>query len=332
MSDVQFQALNGWNYEIGNKFLDWFETLEVKPNSYFIQLGDMTEKDTNPGDVVRQLERFFSICAKKFVKSYILVGNHDMKLYHGKVQISFAFAEEKDKIEVVRDLSNIEIDGMNILAMPHVRVRGKTLHEFYNKKTPEEYLSLIKNGKTKFDLAVGHWQKQGAEGSPEWIRDGVSTDNLPVNKFMLGHIHNRPDTDYLGSVWPLKVSEEFSEFGRVIGLVTKTDKIEYSEIEIPRFCKYDTITYPEPFVKPLDTLVHVYTVEGCKNIGIAQEFYKDVYIRSTGNNKKEEEETISSEEDFLFTDYLDAFNKYCAEKKPKLNRNVLKIITNHLKI
>ena len=331
LGDVQFQALNEWNYDIGNKFLDWFEELEIPENSYLIQAGDMTEKDTNPGDVVRQLERFFSICLKKFKKSFILVGNHDIKLYHGKRQISFAFAEEKNKIEVVKSLQNIEIDGMNILAMPHLAAKGKSLHSYYNDKTPEEYLKLIKNGKSKFDLCVGHWQKQGPENSPEWFRDGINTSNIPTNKFMLGHIHDRPDTDYLGSIWPLKVSEEKTKFNRVIGIMSSDNgEISYSEINIPKFCKYVNISYPDPVEEKTDSLVYIYTIDNCKNINIARDFYKDIYIRSTGTPPKEEEKTISSEEEFTFKDFNDAFKKFLVEKKPKINRNVIKIITNCL--
>lgn len=333
MGDVQFQALNAWNYEAGNRFLDWFDSLDVPKGSTLIQVGDMTEKDTNPGDVVRQLERFFQICARKFDKTYVLVGNHDLRMYHGRSMVSFAFAEEKDKIEVVRSLSCIKIGTARVLAMPFFRPKGKTLHDFYNSKSREDYLKLGDLDRD-YDLCVGHWQKQGEEGSPSWARDGVDTSRLPVRKFMLGHIHDRPDPDYLGSLWPLKVSEQRTAFPRVLGVMragADEDEVSYSEIPVPTFCDYGTVTYPEKIEPTDDGITHVYTVENCSALAIAQAYYPGLHIRATSSAGGKEDIAVASEEAFSYSDFVDAFKKYMDEKKPKVSRNAIRIVTSALK-
>ena len=329
LGDVQFQALNAWNYELGNRFLDWFEGLEVPEDSYFVQLGDMTEKDSNPGDVVRQLERFFAICTKKFKKSFVLVGNHDLKKYHGKLQISFAFAEEKGKIDVVKDFSVLDAGGISILAMPHVMKPGLTVTEYYNSLGEAGYAAMLPKGLDEFDLCVGHWQKQGKEDDPQWLRYGVDISAIPAKAFSIGHIHDRPFPEYQGSAWPLKISEEQTAFPRAIGVFGKGGLER--EIAIPKFCEYCRVEYPSKIVDPDDGVVRIYTVDGCPNMTAAQELYRGSHIRSIGTPPKKDSSATGTESGFKFADYVDAFNQYMAEKKPKIGRNAVKIVVNSLK-
>lgn len=329
LGDTQFQALNQWNYEAGNRFIDWFEDVEVEPGSYLIHLGDVGEKDINPGNVVCQMERFFNACREKFEKTFILVGNHDIKQYHGVTQVSFEFAEEKPGIEIVRDIKVLDLGGQAILAMPHVRVPGKTIIDYYNALSAEDYAKLLPPGKDMFDLCVGHWQKQTDDGGPTWLSSGVDISRIPAKRFALGHIHDRPFEEYTGSAWPLRVSEETGAFPRVIRVLGESDFEE--DIQIPRILTYDKVRYPDPIQKADDGLIHVYTVDNCPNVGAARELYKGAHIRSLGLPPVDDGKSVTTEEDFEVKDFCEAFQLFLKEKGLRINRNVLKTVNEALK-
>lgn len=323
--DIQFSSLNPWNEEAGNRFLAWFDRLPVEPDAECILLGDLTEKDSNPGNVIRQLEILFQICQKKFKKTYAIVGNHDLKLYKERPQISFIFAKEKKGIEVVDSLSVVTTDnGYKVLFMPYLRLENNALNEYYSN-LPEKYYN------DSYDLMVGHFDKKS--DSSIFMQDGADISKIDTKYTMLGHIHIRWDMDYLGSIWPQKVSEQDTPHPRVIGRLYKQPdgSIVRDDLPIPTFIRYAEVQYPQPLPAQRDRAIMVWTVNNCPNIALAQSVYKNSHIRAVTNLKTEDQrsvDTTSADSSFVVTDFSSAFNQMITEQKIKVSRSAFSIINN----
>jgi UDP-2,3-diacylglucosamine pyrophosphatase LpxH len=98
MGDLHFSAIQEWSLDVGDKFLDWFKNQPFEQNSELIQLGDCVETSTNPGKVYDQLHRWINICSKKFLHTYVLQGNHDIKTYKTKAQSALEFIKDRKSV------------------------------------------------------------------------------------------------------------------------------------------------------------------------------------------------------------------------------------------
>jgi calcineurin-like phosphoesterase family protein len=326
IGDIHFSSMNEWSEEIGDLFIQWFDSLVVAPDSELILLGDLTEKDVNSGNVIHQLEKFFNICQRKFRKTYAVVGNHDKKLFKNRPQISFIYAKEKKGIQIVDDLSVITtMNGFKILFMPFIRVEEDTLNEFYSN-LPEEYYT------DSYDLVVGHFNKKS--DCSIFMQDGADITKLKYKHIMLGHIHIRWDKDYLGSVWAQKISEIDPVNPRIIGVLSHdaTGEPVRSEIAIPEFVKYVDVKYPEPIPIEEAGKVYIYTAVGCPNKGLAESCYRGKHIRGVSNVKIDQNGGVDtqggSDTTFSFTNFNEAFGAMIKEQKLRISRPAFAIISN----
>ena len=96
--DPHFSALQPWRLPLGDAFLSWFEKYQTNSGDTMLCLGDYTDDAVNPGKVFKQLKRFVDVSKDKFSKVYFMVGNHDLKLYKNKPQLSFEFVEHEDRV------------------------------------------------------------------------------------------------------------------------------------------------------------------------------------------------------------------------------------------
>jgi calcineurin-like phosphoesterase family protein len=320
IGDLHLSAMNPWNYEISENFIKWFETwvANIKKedsNPHLLWLGDITEKDVNPGDVIDQEFRIFQICSNNFITTHVIMGNHDIKLYRQKAQHSLKFLRNFPNVSVVDKPIDVNISNTKVRMLPHVRVQGRTLSEYYSTMT----------FRTDVDLVVGHWNKYDPS-SP--IQGGVKTDNMRTKALCLGHVHTRTDPDYTGSVFPNKVDEIGQRVIKVFN-----DGAFVKEIELPQFVSYDSIEYPKEIVEPQDGKVHIYTVEGISNITAAKSFYKDHFIRGVLSKKIDKDQTTGfiSDDVFMYKDNYQAFNDWLKETKYPLSRKAAAILSQILK-
>lgn len=319
--DVHFSAMHPWLIETGNKFIDWFMNSfkENHKEDYIIFLGDVTDKHINPGGVIKQAFRLFEFCNNNFKKTYVLTGNHDKKLYRDVIQSSLQFLECFDNIHVIENIETIKIEDKTILALPHIRTNN-LLSDYY---TDYDWKSYVKEHNIA-DVGIGHWTVQSPEY--QFSRSGVDITNIPARKWVVGHIHNRPEEYYTGSIWPCNYSEQDCKYPRCYKEWNlKTN--EWTEHTLPQFLIYKEINYPNKIDIDKNGPIVVFTVNGIKNKSEAEAFYKDAYIRDVNRNiTKQELNAASSDEIFLYKTNREAFEAMLEETGMEVSVNTKKII------
>lgn len=321
--DIHFSASQPWRLPTGDAFLDWFEAFEPDPDSDFIALGDITDDAVNPGKVIRQLERFLEIARTKFSTVYLLVGNHDLKLYKNKPQLAFEYAEEKDRVVILRDPAEIvNIAGLKTLSLPHYNYRNDIppMSDYYDA-LPDEILEQ------EYDLVIGHFPDTSA-----WVF-GHRIDLSPINAKLicLGDIHTRISDHYIGSVFACKISENETPRPRAVWKVWKDgDTVQKEEIPLPHFCDFKVVEYPNPLPEETSPIT-VWTVLGAENETIAKSFYKDIFLRGVHLSKKKvDKQAATSSDDFVIEKPVDVFNDWMREVKEPVERPVAKLVRDLL--
>jgi DNA repair exonuclease SbcCD nuclease subunit len=322
IGDLHFSSRLWWP-EVGEKFLKWFEEYDfgAKNNIEALFLGDITDKDVNPGDVIDIVCRLANICQQKFSKTYFLTGNHDMKLFTGKLQYSIKFLRNFPFIHVI-DKEEIIMtpNGFKFIALPYQRIEKTTLEEYYSEHLDESFYN------TKADVIVGHV----AAKEPNSFFNGVDFSKFATKELSLGHIHSRFERSiykksYNGSIAPFKISEDESgDLPRVIKEYSVGK--EMREIEIPRFLKYETIKYPDKIQITNDNITRIYTVSDCKNKNIAESYYDGFFIKGVEKQKDESTMATAGEKAKIFASKMDAFKEMIKENNMNVSRKVYSYI------
>lgn len=309
--DVHLSALNPWNIEVGEKFIQWFEywAQTQKEITDLIWLGDITERDVNPGDVIDQEYRLFAICSKYFKSTYVVMGNHDLKLYRQKAQHSLKFLNNFENVYVIEAPEVYTICGTKVRFLPYMRIEGQSLNTYYSEMTFDEDV----------DLTVGHWNK--VDKNNFIYRFGVDTSNMRTKMLCLGHIHKRIDPDYTGSIFPNK-SDEGGE--RVYKVFNNGELVK--EVQLPEFIRYEKIKYPNEIKKCDIDVVRVFTVTGIRNKTAAENFYQGYHIQGVVAQEAKSENTIESSGIFLYVNNKQAFQEWLKETKYPLSRRAYGVI------
>lgn len=327
--DVHFSSLNPWNKEAGDNFIKFFKDnfKNEKRTNIAVFLGDIAEKDVNPGSVIDQMTELFDFCSEVFLKTLVLTGNHDKKLHRGVVQTSLEFLNRFENVEVIETIKTFDVEGRKILAMPHLRTEGISLEEFYN--------SYDWSNQEHCDIAIGHWTIK-IPGN-KLCEDGVDIKKLPVDTVICGHIHNRILPEYTGSCWPNKSSEmdiPDTKLPRCYKVWdTKSNKIDC--VPWPIFLSYENIEYPNKIEEvPNCNYSRVFTVYNIKNKLEAVDYYSGHWIKSTfiEKDKSTKDNIMKSDEAdiFLFKDNKEAFHSMIKEQNLKVSRQAIKIVTDLL--
>lgn len=321
--DIHLSAMNPWNEDVGENFIKWFEqfckdtaSLDAGEKN-ILWLGDVTEKDVNPGDVVDQEYRIFKLCSDYFANTFILMGNHDLKLYKKKAQHSLKFLRNLPNVKIIESPEDIVINDTIVRCLPHIRVEGKSLSDYYSQ--------LV--FRTDADLTVGHWAKVD-ENHPNW--GGVNVSNMRSKMFCLGHIHTRIEDCYTGSIFANKSTEVGP---RVYKIFDKGKEIGCGNI--PTFLDYRTVRYPEDPDTSLGNpyMTVVFDVEGVNSIQQARIQYPGIYVRGTVKKKIDKEviQNVKSSEVFLYKNNLQAYNDWLKETKYPIGRRASAMISELLK-
>lgn len=286
--DIHFSSINNWNLKVGDNFIDWFEKQDFG-NKDDIEIGfagDIAERDVNPGKVVDQIDRLFTIASKKFSHVYVLVGNHDKKLYHGNEQHSLYFLNNKENVTVVDTVTDITTkNGFNVLFLPHQRFDNTTLTDYYNNLSDEVY-------QKPYDILFGHWTIKEENGL-EFMLNGVDISKFSsVKSYAIGHVHLRTNPNYLGSVWPNSTAEYNTKYPHGYKVLNE-NRVESFEI-FPEFLAYKTVNFGDD-IPTDDKNIVVYTVTGCNSLLEAKSKYPNLYIKAIDRPKNTNETTVSTD-------------------------------------
>jgi DNA repair exonuclease SbcCD nuclease subunit len=323
LGDLHLRSDMWWG-ELAEKFLDWFE--DEPMGGVLIQVGDITDKDMNPGETIDYVYRFAEICQRKFERTYLVVGNHDRKLYKGKEQYSFKFLRNLNNITIVSDPSVVKIGEVETLFLPYIRTKGVNIDQFYETGLEPQFYS------DHYDLLVGH-----VGGREEGVMyGGVDLSRFHYDAASLGHIHSRQARSkyrdvYVGSMAPFKINEELpTDLPRVIRQYHKKAGSQIQtigEIEIPRFISFDTVEFPQKIVEPEDGRIHLYTALNCKNLYKARVFYEGHHVRGVEKREKADEvEVVVGEKGRVFTSKREAFSSMIKETGMKISRPTHKYV------
>lgn len=293
--DIHFSSINKWNFDAGENFIKWFESQDFG-NPDDIELGfvgDIAERDVNPGNVVDQIDRFFDSASKKAKHVYVIVGNHDKKLYHDIEQHSLVFLEKKGNITVYeKETVTTTENGFKILFLPHQRILGSHLWEYYNS-LGEEWT------KPHYDALLGHWNIQ-EDSKLEWKQQGVDITRFDATCMCIGHVHNRVRDEYIGSVFPNNIDEYDPNHPRGYKVLNEDRTVEF--VEMPEFLKYQTIELGDEPPEPEKDCAVVYTVKNCVSELEAEERYPNLLIRGI------ERETLFSKDGVNVSTSEDGFS------------------------
>lgn len=271
--DVHFSSINTWNYKAGEHFIKWFEQENFgnKDEIEMIFVGDIAERDVNPGNVVDQMWRLFESASHKAKSVYVVCGNHDKKLYHDIEQHSLKFLTNLPNVHVFeKETELVTENGYKVLVLPWQAKssEGITLHDYYNK--------LSENYKDKtYDIITGHWNIRETTG-PAWAQDGVDLMNLHAKCYAIGHIHLRIRDEYIGSIFPNSIAEQNDSYPR--GYKIYENGQESFKL-MPRFLKYVTLKLGDELPNEDTNCSYAYIITNCNTEVEAKEKYPDVCIK-----------------------------------------------------
>lgn len=284
LGDMHVTTSHPWDVPFFEKFIEWFNSINFESESTLIQLGDVFDKSCNYGETTKYVTKFFKVASTKFKKIYILGGNHDLGLSKNKYQYATSYLEECfDNIECVFDEKILEIENTKIGFMPHKKIKGKTLVEYYDDLDNFEA-----------DIYCGHVGLK----EPSLFFEGINADKLKGEKVM-GHIHTRNGVYkeyYAGSIRPLKINEVGTELPREI--IAYKEKEKQIGIQIPELLKFKTIYLGDEID---DYPLTLYTVKNCNREEEAKKAYPNAYIYSIEKPTSVLEVKVSSKTDILLT-------------------------------
>jgi UDP-2,3-diacylglucosamine pyrophosphatase LpxH len=323
--DIHFSSLQPWRLPLGNAFLDWLDTYQPGPREQnsFLCLGDYTDSAVLPGEEVAQLKRFIDIAKNKFKQVYLLTGNHDLKLYKNKPQLSFEFLKYEEGVTILREPGQVlDIEGIHILSLPHYNYRMDlpSMWDYYGN-LPNEVRDQ------HFDLVCGHF----SDNSTQLFDHTIDISYLKTEHIALGHQHIRASSHYTGSLFPCKISENDSPQPRAIWVLEKKgDRAHKHEVPLPKFGEYRAVEYPKP-LPTSNALVTVWTVLGCESEKIARDFYGDIFIRGVAMNYiKKNNNIVASDDAFVLGDPVTVFNEWMKVAKTPVSRPVAALVRKML--
>jgi hypothetical protein len=267
--DIHLSDDRPWMNKVGKAVVDYICTLpENNSDNVGLFLGDITERTSISGNVFNTILGLAHVL--KFKKTYILIGNHDIKFRNGGWTTPLLFLKDDNKqlfknIEIISEPYFFMQCGVSILALPFKPQFGASSIKDYEKIN--QGTEDLKNP-TVIDLIVGHFADTS---DPSVLDTLVNITHIKSKYRCLGHIH-KPSGNYIGSMIPNKVSE-----GRVPRYIHAYGKDTFRKIELPIFCDYYEVTYPEE-LPSTPALYPLWTVKNCKDKDSAVNKYPDSFI------------------------------------------------------
>jgi len=262
--DLHLSDNRPWSLDVAKEIVKYLCSLEHNnEDNTGVFLGDMTESVINSGEVVQQLLELLTCLRLK--ETYVIMGNHDLKMKKGKMTSPLSFLNEKGlvpkNIHLVRTMSTVVLEGMTVLMLPHIHNDG-----IHSVKDYEDITASV-----PVDIVMGHFADESDKAMREIL---VNISNINPKYRCLGHIHSAITPSYTGSLVPNSVSEKGRN--RHIRIYEK-DREPINEA-IPVICDYYDVEYPKALPK-VDAIIPIWTVYKCKDPFIARQTYGDIFIR-----------------------------------------------------
>lgn len=277
--DIHLNDSRPWSNEVSEELIEYISGLEYNnSDNIALFLGDLTEKNTLSGTVFSYLQKLFY--SLRFKKTYILMGNHDIKYNERGVSYPFSFVnlpefkgKTQSKIEVIMDHKMEIIGNKKFLFLPYRIPLDGVGNNLYS--TP---LDSYKN--EEFDSVFGHFTEESMNG---FFGETIDISWINTKDRCFGHIHNSDGKNYLGSIIPNSVSEANKDrFIKIYDLSGNSDpKVE----KIPPIFDYYTIVYPNNIPK-VDSRIVAWTVDNCIDEATARSRYGNIHIRQLMYNNK----------------------------------------------
>jgi DNA repair exonuclease SbcCD nuclease subunit len=320
LGDLHFNDRNEWSIPSIEKFIEWFHSLKIPPNSFLIQLGDVFDKAANYGITIKLVTQFFRIASEKFKQVYVLGGNHDFSFRKEHYQYATNYLKESFKnVQYVYDEMILEIDGQQIGMLPFKKIPGKILDKYYSEELNEFFYNC--------DIICGHI----AIEENNTFFGGININKFnPKTNFILGHIHTRNGPNrsfYTGSIMPFKINEANTEDPRCICVYDINKKSFDGDIYIPEILKFETAFFGDELyntTKPDDGVIRLYTIKNCKHLHEAKTFYPKHYIYNVEKPIQVSNITVSKQN--LLMTPEEAFNLMLKEQGIILKRKTMQVV------
>ena len=319
IGDVHLNTSKPWTAEAGDRFVDWLRSFDFgkREETEVAFTGDVLDKDTMTGTVAAQLQGLFDACHDKFSRTYVAMGNHELKRRNDRLQHPLMSVMNRDDVEVVTKETAITTPlGFRVLFLPFQKdVEGYArVERYYDEERP------LFDG--EYDAIVAHVAKKDAF----FYKDDVDVSSIKTRAWFLGHIHFRDDPDYLGSVYPNNALEENSKYPRCVKWVSENST---GEVPLPRFMRFAELKYPKEEARPDPSCVTAFAVLDCPNVALARERYPGVHVYKVVREKKKESVQVERAEK-AFASYTDGWKDWYSSNKDKVNRRVYNIVSKVL--
>jgi len=320
LGDLHFSDNNEWSIPSIEKFIEWFHSLYIEPNSILIQLGDVFDRAANYGITIKLVTQFFRIASQKFEKIYVLGGNHDFVFRKNIYQYATNYLNESfENIHFIYRHIILEVNNKTIALFPFQKIPGKILDKYYSEELENVYYNC--------DIVCGH---VGIEEKGTFFGGMNISKFKPDTKFILGHIHTRNGqykNYYTGSILPFKINEDQTEEPRILNIYD-IDTNTFSSINIPKIIKFEIANFGDTLHdldKPDDGLIRLYTIKNCKHLHEAKSQYPNYYIYNIEKPNKIDNKISVSKQNLLMTPQ-EALSLMIKEQKIILKRKTLQVI------
>jgi calcineurin-like phosphoesterase family protein len=320
LGDIHFSSSKDYFVATAEAFLAWFKTWDKNnEDNELLLLGDLVHSSVNGGVVVEFVERLWIY--SQFNRIHIIPGNHDVKRRDGLDQLAYEFLRHKDDVTIYDRITSVEIQGMNVLMMPHyIPLPGEPpMLEYYSRAHelfPDEY-----------DLVVGHFMEESlAFGTSDAV---FNLGKLNASHICLGHLHTRSNPEiYVGSVYPNRTNENDSSRAAILFEAGRR-----FEEPLPVFCEFLTVQHPEPLPET-KALVPIYTITNVASEKLAKLRYGDIFIRKVVQGMSipgKSEMTLGRSEFAQALNVSELFNGFMRAQEPPMERRVASICLSSLK-
>lgn len=237
--DLHFSLKNS-KYKAATLFIEWFISLFSKANhknDTIIFVGDIGDYSLNPGKVLALINTLFSFCSSTFKDVFIILGNHDVKLYTRANVYEYAhsldFLTAFSNVHIIDKPTFANILNLRVLMLPYPKVSKEVFN--YEAMDFEPH-----------DLCIGHFATKVGNK----LFGDVDTSLIPAKRFVLGHVHTH-GSPYIGSIYPNAISEQEQKYYEVI---EENDVHHYEPI--PEVLRYKHVVFPDG-VEPDKNIIYV---------------------------------------------------------------------------
>jgi hypothetical protein len=316
--DVHFTDQREYLYEAGNEFLSFYKNLsQNNSQNIAVFLGDLVETFINSGRVFEQLHLLLEY--SKFKHIYVLVGNHDLRKSKGREHLAFEFIRNMQNVTILeKPFEEITIEGYSCLSLPHYNhIEGlPPMYDHYNS-IPKEFTSKT------YDFVLGHL----TDNTINAFGKVADLSAIKTKKLILGHIHTRSNSSYIGSIYPLNPLQ--SDETRAIWCL---DKYDWSEISLPKMLGYYEVEFPES-LPAVDHKISSWTVYNCYDVSLLKQKYGNIHIRQVNSKPKNLNKSVLKKEHFRlsFSDSqsskpIDLLNELIKSSSTSYDRGAVSIL------